>query len=145
MKLISRILLSLSPIALLGIASAANAADFTFNVPVNLQNMHREVNTIGVTCRTFKVRGNYTGPNVVGGGHTSYVAIPLDSNGGYRGTIVVNFDAESGKSASDATYYECDLYINGGSVQSHTSSTGAAFESRAGTARTIRVSGNISR
>jgi hypothetical protein len=145
MKKFSRSIVGFTLVALLGVATTAQASDFTFNVPLNLQNLHTEVRSAYVDCRVFKTRGDYTAASVIGGGGRYKTDIPVDSNGNYRGTLTVGFDADSGKNASDARYYECDLNINGGNLTSYTTDRGAATVSRPGTTRSVRVTGEVPR
>jgi hypothetical protein len=133
-------------VALFAGAGVASAADFTFNVPINIQNAHPDIRQGTVFCRVFKVRGNHTAENEVADSrHETGLSIPFDSSGNYRGTLAVPVTTQPGKNPADGRYYECDLMFNGFSLDSDTRARGAAFESRAGSARTVHVSGDIPR
>jgi hypothetical protein len=128
----------------------AAAADFTFNVPVNIQNAHPDLRQGTVQCRVFKVAGDYTAGNEIArsGGVSGAPGITLDSNGNYNGTFTVLAETNSGKNPAEGRFYECDLYFNGYSLASGARRTGvadAAYESRPGTTRTVRVTGAIPR
>lgn len=136
----------LATLVLFAAAHVAAGADFTFNVPINIQNAHPDVRQATVMCRVFKVRGNYTAENEVADSrHETGLTIPLDSNGNYRGTLTVPVTTQPGKNTADGRYYECDLVFNGHSLQNDAGATGAAYESRPGSTRTVRINGEIPR
>jgi hypothetical protein len=131
--------------ALCAVTGTALAADFTFNVPLNLQNVHPDVRTATVFCRVFKVRGGYAAENIIAKSDRADIRIPIDSDGNYRGTLSVSAETESGKNPADGRYYECDLAFNSFTLQSDSRARGAPYESRTGTTRTVRVHGDIPR
>jgi hypothetical protein len=135
MKTFSRRVVGFAFVVLLGATTAAHASDFRFNVPVNLQNMHTDARTAAVECLVSPAGG---GTAIARSNST----IPLDSNGNYRGTIVVDANAAPGANPSAARRYTCTLIVNDTYVFDR---GGAAFESRPGSTRTVTVQGDIPR
>src|SRR6476661_4224535 len=80
----------------------ASAADFTFNVPVRIENM-RNANEAWVSCDLFQ--GTLGSRRSVGFGRTE---VPIHS-GAYTGTVAVNVNAASGFIATDADSWGCFL------------------------------------
>lgn len=126
-------------------AAWAQDADFTFNVPLDLKAMHPSIRSAGVTCQTFKAPGSYVEANVIARGQRAGddAILTLDANGNFRGTVQVKARTLPGKSPSAATYYECDLVIDGAAVTGDSRARGPKYDSGPGTARTVRVSGRI--
>ena len=128
-----------------GVAAAQQKPDFVFQVPVGLRSMHPDAKDLMVHCRVFKVRGNYTAENQIAtsfGAGRDYARVQVDAKGYFNGVVKVNAYADRGKNAADGKYYECDLWMGGGAIDSQRSKA-PQFESKAGTERRVQVSGPI--
>jgi hypothetical protein len=92
----------------------AAAADFTFNVPVNLENQNIEITQGEVHCSI--VREDATREFQMGEGVQFFT---LDSLGNFQGTLTVAFDVNAEEDPVLASSYTCILSlqdINGGVV-----------------------------
>lgn len=104
-------------------------ADFTFNVPVEVQNLHQSVIGISVSCvaspAEYDIVSNsyFTGytplgaqSNLVGFSTTEIMPVP---DGNYSGTVTVAFGTNPGRQPSDADFYLCglNLYTADGQIQ----------------------------
>ena len=128
-----------------GPAAAQQKPDFVFHVPVGLRSIHPDAKNLMVHCRVFKVRGNYTAENQIAtsfGAGRDYARVQVDAKGYFNGVVKVNAYADRGKNAADGKYYECDLWMGGGAIDSQRSKA-PQFESKAGTERRVQVSGPI--
>lgn len=83
-------------------AVPAGASDFTFSVPVRVENM-RNATAAWVSCDIFM--GSGSTKRSVGFGRSD---VPL-SGGAYSGDVSVNVNAASGFMASDADSWGCFL------------------------------------
>lgn len=91
------------------------AADFTFNVPVQLNNLCKSITHITVMCQVMD-GVNGTG-NMVG--HKQTNRIPV-SGSSFNQTIKVSFNADNGKNRTDAKSYSCGLSIEFASASTST-------------------------
>jgi hypothetical protein len=89
-------------------ASAEEAADFTFHVPVEIENTI--IWGISVKCTVHEnefVDGRFGGTGMLLIGRGSASATVVD--GDFNGTLVVTVDAETGKLPALARSYSCQL------------------------------------
>ncbi|MGI8932424.1 MAG: hypothetical protein ACR2FK_08615 [Sphingomicrobium sp.] len=93
---------ALAALAALAIATPAGAADFTFDVPVSVENLP-SMHTILVSCAVYTA---YPGGRIVGTGNSPTVAM---SGGSYAGTITVEVNTSGLAPASEARAYGCSL------------------------------------
>lgn len=94
---------------LLGMPLAANAADFTINVPVELHGLQPQITQARVSCVVQSTTYFTNNPYVkVGVGSAPAQAI---SNGEFNGTFAVPVNAYSGKDPASARSYRCDLHL----------------------------------
>ena len=109
-------------------ASAASAADFTFDVPLRLQNVP-SVNTARISCVVYRsALGTVeTGPNRIG---RADVDIPI-SGGAYDGNVTVEVDNSGIIPSSEARSYSCYIYALG------TSRTGTTYGASYGNFRAV--------
>jgi hypothetical protein len=118
------------------VAATAVAADFTFEVPVEIENIPSATLAI-VSCTVSSARPGdpypFGGGNVVGRG-TASIEI---SDGRHRDTAVVEVNATGLNPASSARQYACNLTLSGRSV------TGATYAASPTNARSVyeRASG----
>ena len=80
----------------------ARAQAFSFNVPLDVKDIHPKYTYVNVTCKVFAANG----VDEVGR-HSSYV--PLQSHA-FNGTVSVAVDPAAGKSALDGKNYFCDAF-----------------------------------
>lgn len=82
-----------------------SAEDFTFNVGVDLTNLHEDASKVQVVC----VVGN--SPSVFGestiGAANKYIDVPAD--GVLNTSVELQFNANAGKNPADATNYRCTI------------------------------------
>lgn len=106
-------------------ATAASAADFTFNIPLRVENVP-SMETVTVKCLVSSVRVGepYAAGrgNVVGQGQTT--VRPVD--GGYNGVVRVEVNASGINPASSAQSYSCNLSASGAAT------TGATYAASPG-------------
>ena len=96
------------------------AADFTFDVPLNLEKLHPDVKSATVHCNVASDPGV-----TVGEGKTS---VPRGANGSIHKTVTVAFNVSPGKNPGDAKIYTCSLRIDGPNGQEGNPSTNAAAQ-----------------
>lgn len=103
-------------IAVVALASLAatrlSAADFTFNVPVNISNLHPGVDEVRIQCAVTKGYDFGTGPlrphpDLIAWGHKS-LGKPVS---GYSGTVAVTIDSLPGKDPAEGKMYKCKLLL----------------------------------
>lgn len=94
--------------ALAGLASTApaSAADFTFDVPVRVENLP-SVTTLAVQCAVYTA---YPGGRIISVARSPGVTV---SGGSYDGTIMVEVDNRGITPSSDARAYRCSLIGEG--------------------------------
>jgi hypothetical protein len=101
--------------ALFASASAASAADFTFNVPVSLKSISPPDVAGYVYCQVYSTvpppgLGNIpAGSASMGAGSTPFTL----AKGGYAGTVAVAVDVSAGKDPANARGYICHLMLGG--------------------------------
>ncbi len=101
--------------ALFASASVASAADFTFNVPVNLKSILPADVPAYISCQVYSVVPPAPLGTIPGGG----TAIGMGSKpftlskGGYAGTVAVTANADAGKDPANARGYICWLMLGG--------------------------------
>ena len=83
-------------------AIPAYASDFTFNVPVRIENMHNATQA-WVNCAVYQ--GSSYSRRSVGSGRSEIVL----HDGAYTGTVPVNIDVYSGYTPNDVTDWGCGL------------------------------------
>lgn len=97
-------------LALFALPGAARAqAEFTLNVPVEVQALMPEINTYQVLCY-LHVGPTQTDPNGDGVGHTYF---DVDADGNFSGVVTVEVDTEDGVSPNSITRYTCQLNFDG--------------------------------
>ena len=84
----------------------AAAIDFTFNVPVNVQNQNENVVNGEVRCST--VRNDETREFIIGEGVQFFT---LDSLGNFQDTLTVAFNADANEDPALASSYTCVLRL----------------------------------
>lgn len=94
--------------ALVAGATAAPAADFTFNVPVDAQSIEAEFTEGRVECA---VEG---GGTAMGSGEQFFA---LDSFGDFQETLTILVNVADGQDPADASRYECNLTLRNSSGQ----------------------------
>jgi hypothetical protein len=104
--------------ALFACASAAGAADFTFNVPVSLKSISPEY-PVTIKCFVFNMAvpaGTPTnmqfGGDLIGEGRKDFTL----KSGAYEGTVTVSVDSSTRKNPADARGYRCLLQFTRGSA-----------------------------
>lgn len=123
---------------LLGGSVAVGAADFTFNVPLRIENVP-SVETLGITCKVSRVRVSdpypLGGTNVVGQG--SAVVRPV--GGRYSGTVRITVNASGINPAASAQSYFCSLRASGRAA------TGATYTASPGNMKEVyeRATGHV--
>lgn len=97
---------------LLAMPLTAWAADFTFNVPVNIQNQEAGINNGEVRCSAY-FRQPLSNANRIGEGVQFFA---VDTQGSFQGTLTVAFYADQGDAPEDARFYTCvlRLQVDGG-------------------------------
>lgn len=88
------------------VLSVGSAAQFTFNVPVQLQAIHQDNNAFSVHCSVGR-RGT---ADWFGSGRQM---MPLGPNGNYSGTVTVKLNVNRGRDPAEAEVYRCGLYLIG--------------------------------
>lgn len=83
-------------------AGAAEAADFTFTVPVNARNLMPEVTRVGVTCKIYR------GQNTVAGGDSPVVT---PQNGTVQQTLTVEINVPASQDKTTVDRYTCFFYV----------------------------------
>lgn len=101
--------------ALFAFASAASAADFTFNVPLSLKSISPGDVAGNIYCQVYSTVPP-PGLGVIPAGSASMGAgsTPITlSKGGYAGTVAVAVDVNPGKDPANARGYICHLMLGG--------------------------------
>jgi hypothetical protein len=128
---------SILAIPALLLSLGAFAADFTFNVPVNLQDYQQPSTYVGssqsIWCTVI------AGTAEIGRGHTP-LAIPASGN--YNATVSVAVTLRAGTHASDATGYRCWLSVSDDVTAASAVSSGA-LKARPGTTPVLLVYGYL--
>ena len=96
----------LAAVAALATTGAAEAADFTFNVPIDVQNMAAEITEGKVDCIV-------SGPGDENGVGQQFFS--LDSFGNFQDTISVVVNVDAGADPGTASDYFCVLSLKDGS------------------------------
>jgi hypothetical protein len=86
---------------------AVSAEDFTFNVGVNLSNLHEDVAKVLVACSPL--RPLPTGGDLVLGQGSKELIVP--ANGIINTTVQLKFNANPGKNPGDAESYTCLMWF----------------------------------
>ena len=127
------------------LAHHAFFVDFTFNVPVNLQDYQQPSTYVGssqsIYCVVIKgtTPGSGAAPVEIGTGRTP-IAIPASGN--FNATVTVAVTLHSGRTASEATDYRCYFTVADG-VTAASAVTSGSLHPRAGTTPVLLVSGHI--
>lgn len=123
---------------LLGASGAAGAADFTFNIPLRIENVPSVV-SVAIECAVSRLRVGepypFGGTNVVGRGST--VVHPV--GGRYNGTVRVVVNATGINPAASAQSYLCSMRASGRAT------TGAAYAASSGNMKEVyeRATGHV--
>ena len=105
-----RFLLSATAASLVLVASPSRAADFEFSVPVELSKLDTAFTQGKVLCDVRGRTGEAGGRAVIGAGEAAFAI----SQGAYKGTVVVKFDAKRPEfQPSQADQYRCILHLIG--------------------------------
>jgi hypothetical protein len=80
----------------------AIAEAFSFNVPIDLKDIHPKYTRVRVVCKVIAANG----VDLVG----SFGSFVLLQNHGFNGILSVPVDPVAGKSALDGTSYFCDAF-----------------------------------
>ena len=139
-KLISCLLCGCLPALWAGTA-AAEDAPFTIRVPVELRDVHPDVQGGEINCQVEDAQGL----PVAGG----TVPFSIDrKTRTFNATVPVSARLASGRSPTDARNYQCTLWLNDGNTRSLAYAPGAQsnakFEASPGTPFTPIVRGPIS-
>lgn len=119
----------LTTFCLIASPTAAAAADFTFDVPVRIENAP-SMTTAYIDCVVWRaaVGEVYSGPgNMMGRGGTS---VPV-TGGRYEGTVTIEVNASGIIPAADARSYSCSLRAVG------TSRSGTTYSAMPDNFRTV--------
>ena len=119
MSIKNKILLTCRVLLFLAMPLTAWAADFTFNVPVNVQNQGQDITQGEVLCYVGK------GKQWVNEGGVQYFT--LDSLGNFQDTVTVDFNATEGSDPATVNSYRCFLKLIGESGMIIESSGSRAF------------------
>lgn len=98
----SKINLTCGVLLFLAAPMTVTATDFTFNVPVNVQNQSINVTQGEVRCSAGKGKGS------IGEGVQYFT---LDNLGNFQDTLIVDFSATAGNDPATADSYECVLKL----------------------------------
>lgn len=127
------------------VVESSTAADFTFNVPVNLYAQPSNFNEGLVICAIGNSNQelNLDPENPSGSGILGFVEQPfsLDSQGNFQETLTLLIDAESIEAAIAAKQWRCSLYVkddNNGHLTHPQNSNGIEGQSSP-----VNVSGSI--
>jgi len=125
---------------IMGVIGSAQAEDFSFTVPLRLNNLHSQVDFVRVACQALHNSGA-----VVGGWSTS---VPVGPTGNVSQDVVVAFNAVPNRVVSDATQYKCWFQLHGKGDhmslwQDPNSGTVIMYKAKPGTAFVPMVSGPI--
>jgi hypothetical protein len=124
--------------ALLSLLAAFS--DFTFSVPVSLQDYHQPSSVVGSSQSIYC--GVYTPAGAqIGVGRTP-IAIPASGN--FNATVTVEVTVASGHRASEATDYKCWFAV-ADNMPASTKLTDGELKARPGTTPVLLVSGRIPR
>lgn len=83
---------------------AVSAEDFTFDLKLELSNLHRDVAKIRLYCgASISDAGG-----MIGDGD---LEIDVPPDGGINNTVQLTFNASPGKNLSDAKVWRCDAYF----------------------------------
>lgn len=98
-------------------AAVANAADFTFRVPVSLHKIPAEIKTLGVSVQVFDATWDPALPSAVEGrcvGYGNAWGMTIE-NGEFSDTVVVSFNAsyDLRRRPEEAVYYKVGLALYG--------------------------------
>ena len=113
--------------------------DFTFNVPVSLQDYVQPSSVLGSTQSVYCAV--LAGTTEIGRGHTP-IAIPASGN--YNATVSVQVTVAAGHRASDATDYKCWFAV-ADNAPADTYVTRGELRARGGTTPVLLVTGHIPR
>ena len=106
----------IAAVALSALAAPAAAADFTFDVPVRVQNVP-SMHTLYLSCSVWTA---YPDDRLVGRGSSP----PIPTTGGsYEGTVTIEVNATGITPAAEARVYNCALEGSG------TALTGSTYRS----------------
>lgn len=105
-------------------AAPASAADFTFDIPVSVQNLP-SMHTLFVECSVFTA---FPGGALIANRRSGPIAM---TGGNYEGTVTVEVNADGLILASEARVYRCSLEGQG------TARTGATYSSSPDTFESI--------
>lgn len=89
-------------LAALSAATPAAAADFTFDVPVRVQNLP-SMHTLSLRCIIYTA---YPGGYIMGRGSSGNFPI---TGGNFEGTLTIEVNADGIRTASEARAYSCSL------------------------------------
>lgn len=109
MKL-NKILAGLLFVLALAFPHAVLAEDFTFNVEVDLTNLHEDVTEIMVVCQVFEESPPFAISEFgnLGGGFSK---IKAPKSGELKTTVPIKFDVFSSDNPADANFYKCFLRL----------------------------------
>lgn len=79
-------------------ATGAWAEDFNITVPIAFSKLAPEIEVLEVSCTTM------SRDQVIGHGRAAPIRL---SGGGYKGNVVVRFNATTGMNPRNATHYRC--------------------------------------
>ena len=125
---------------IMGVIGSAQAEDFSFTVPLRLNNLHSQVDFVHVRCQALNNSGA-----VVGGWIGS---VPVGPTGNVSQDVVGAFNALPNRVVSDATQYKCWFLLHGKGDhmslwQDPNSGTVIMYKAKPGTAFVPMVSGPI--
>jgi hypothetical protein len=112
-----RFRLMLVAVLALTTVAVADAADFTFRVPVSLHKIPAEIKTLGVSVQVFDATWDPAIPNATEGRRVGFGGAwgMTIENGEFSDTLVVSFDAsyDLRRRPEEAVYYQVGLALYG--------------------------------
>jgi hypothetical protein len=91
-------------VLVLALPNAALAEDFTFNLQVNLSELHSDVAKVRIYCAASISPGG----GIIGEGD---LEIDVPANGAINNNVQIKFNAGAGRNLSDAKVYRCATYL----------------------------------
>jgi hypothetical protein len=121
-------------------AQQSTPPTLTFNIPVQLNNLHQDVTGIHVACNVYR-----TGNHIVGSASADIRSIPADGNVNQTLTLVVT--QESGQDITLANSYAAAFTLivpgNASAIPTQSPDTPVNYRAKAGTPFVREISGPI--
>ncbi len=104
MKTFRLAIIPILAVCIIGVMGIVQAEDFTFTVPLRLNNLHSQVDSVRVYCQALSPSGT-----MVGGWNT---LVPVGPTGSVFQDVQVSFNALPNQVASDASQYKCSFLLH---------------------------------